>query len=75
MQSENKIGIVVEGKALTMLLEDYKPKFLQIAILCDSVIVCRVTPKQKADVVKMIKDETGKITLSIGDGANDVNMI
>lgn len=40
------------------------------------VIACRVSPKQKAEVVKMIKEkEFKKTTLSIGDGANDVNMI
>lgn len=42
---------------------------------CEAVICCRVTPKQKADVVRMIKGSMDKITLAIGDGANDVNMI
>jgi P-type E1-E2 ATPase len=42
---------------------------------CDSVICCRVSPKEKADVVRLVKDNLGKITLAIGDGANDVNMI
>jgi P-type E1-E2 ATPase len=39
------------------------------------VICCRVTPKQKADVVKLVRVNLNKITLAIGDGANDVNMI
>jgi phospholipid-transporting ATPase len=34
-----------------------------------------VTPKQKAQVVKLIKEKLNKITLAIGDGANDVSMI
>lgn len=42
---------------------------------CDSVICCRVSPKEKADVVRLVKNNLGKVTLSIGDGANDVNMI
>jgi phospholipid-transporting ATPase len=42
---------------------------------CDSVVCCRVSPKQKGVVVKLIKQQLGKITLAIGDGANDVNMI
>lgn len=42
---------------------------------CESVICCRVSPKEKADVVRLVKDNLGKITLGIGDGANDVNMI
>ena len=44
------------------------------------VIACRVSPKQKAEVVRLVRDKkkAEKIiitTLAIGDGANDVNMI
>ena len=42
----------------------------------DVVLACRVSPKQKADIVNMIRMRfPRKITLSIDDGANDVNMI
>ncbi len=42
----------------------------------DSVIIFRATPKQKAEVVQLIKNNLPSITtLAIGDGANDVNMI
>ena len=41
-----------------------------------SVIVYRSSPGQKAQVVTFMKKFTnGKVTLAIGDGANDVNMI
>ena len=41
-----------------------------------SVIVYRSSPGQKAQVVSFMKKFTnGKVTLAIGDGANDVNMI
>ena len=40
------------------------------------MICCRVSPKEKALVVRMVKKNViGAITLSIGDGANDVSMI
>lgn len=39
------------------------------------MICCRVSPKQKADIVGLSKKYDKKITLSIGDGANDVPMI
>jgi len=55
--------------------DDRKMQFLRIISECKSVVCCRVTPKQKADVVKLVKDKLKKITLAIGDGANDVNMI
>lgn len=42
----------------------------------DVVLACRVSPKQKADIVNLIKLRyPKKVTLAIGDGANDVNMI
>ena len=36
---------------------------------------CRVSPKQKAEVVELVKQSVDAITLAIGDGANDVGMI
>ncbi|KAI5612796.1 phospholipid-transporting ATPase IC, partial [Silurus asotus] len=49
--------------------------FVDMACECSSVICCRVTPKQKANVVSLVKRYKNAVTLSIGDGANDVNMI
>lgn len=40
-----------------------------------AVICCRVTPLQKAQVVDLVKRNKKAVTLSIGDGANDVSMI
>lgn len=48
---------------------------MNLAEQCQSVVCCRVTPGQKADVVTMVRKHTNSVTLSIGDGANDVNMI
>lgn len=36
---------------------------------------CRVSPLQKAQVVKLVKEGLFTMTLAIGDGANDVSMI
>lgn len=45
-------------------------------MFADVVLACRVSPKQKADIVNIIRaKEKDKVTLAIGDGANDVNMI
>jgi P-type E1-E2 ATPase len=50
--------------------------FLEASDSVDVVLACRVSPKQKADIVNMIKKRfPQKTTLAIGDGANDVNMI
>lgn len=53
-----------------------KSKFLKILGKCEAVIVCRASPSQKGQMVEMIKEnEPEAVTLAIGDGANDVNMI
>ena len=48
---------------------------MEVSKKCQSVICCRVTPLQKAEVVKLVKKAEKCVTLSIGDGANDVSMI
>ncbi|XP_016159895.1 PREDICTED: phospholipid-transporting ATPase IK [Ficedula albicollis] len=49
--------------------------FVELASSCQAVICCRVTPKQKALMVQLVKKHKKAVTLAIGDGANDVNMI
>ncbi|KAI6101652.1 hypothetical protein EDD16DRAFT_1648774 [Pisolithus croceorrhizus] len=41
----------------------------------ETVVCCRVSPAQKALTVKLVKEGRKAMTLSIGDGANDVAMI
>uniref|UniRef100_A0A8C2G6V3 ATPase phospholipid transporting 8B1 n=1 Tax=Cyprinus carpio TaxID=7962 RepID=A0A8C2G6V3_CYPCA len=55
--------------------EKRQEDFVDMACECSAVICCRVTPKQKANVVSLVKRYKKAVTLSIGDGANDVNMI
>ncbi|KAG0032112.1 hypothetical protein BGZ82_006683 [Podila clonocystis] len=70
-------ALVIDGLALKFALEDpvCKDLLLELACQCTAVICCRVSPLQKAMVVKMVKDAKQVMTLSIGDGANDVSMI
>lgn len=49
--------------------------FMELARQCQSVLCCRVTPGQKADVVNLVRKYTDSVIMCIGDGANDVNMI
>mmetsp|Transcript_16015 Transcript_16015/g.24131 ORF Transcript_16015/g.24131 Transcript_16015/m.24131 type:complete len:1238 (+) Transcript_16015:26-3739(+) len=39
------------------------------------VVASRMTPAQKRDIVTLVKEKLGVVTLAIGDGANDVSMI
>lgn len=70
------LALVIDGKSLGFALEkDLSKTFLELAILCKAVICCRVSPLQKALVVKLVKKNTKALLLAIGDGANDVSMI
>ncbi|KAK1232321.1 aminophospholipid translocase [Marasmius sp. AFHP31] len=70
------LALVIDGKSLTFALEKPISKvFLELAIMCKAVVCCRVSPLQKALVVKLVKKNQKAILLAIGDGANDVSMI
>jgi len=69
-------AVVIDGDTLRYALEpNLKPLFLALGTQCDTVVCCRVSPAQKALTVKLVKDGRDAMTLSIGDGANDVAMI
>ena len=73
----DSLALVIDGKSLTYALEkDMEKLFLDLAVMCKAVICCRVSPLQKALVVKLVKKyKKDSISLAIGDGANDVSMI
>ena len=69
-------AIVIDGDTLKLVLDEkIRQKFLLLCKECRSVLCCRVSPAQKAAVVSMVKHGLDVMTLSIGDGANDVAMI
>jgi magnesium-transporting ATPase (P-type) len=77
-----KLALVIDGKTLALALKpslDFK--FFSVASACVSVVCCRCAPLQKAAVVQLVQEQTrlkygsAAVTLSIGDGANDVPMI
>ena len=55
---------------------EWQREFVRISKYAKSVICSRCSPNEKSKVVKMIKESNSKlVTLSIGDGGNDVPMI
>ncbi|XP_012994413.1 phospholipid-transporting ATPase ID isoform X7 [Esox lucius] len=69
-------ALIVNGHSLAHALEpELEQVLLETACLCKTVICCRVTPMQKAQVVELVKTNKMAVTLAIGDGANDVSMI
>ena len=76
---DNKIqkGLLISSEILELIFEDeiLLNVFFGICIKCLSVVCCRVSPKQKAQLVNLIRISNNSITMAIGDGANDVGMI
>ncbi|XP_076711817.2 phospholipid-transporting ATPase VB isoform X2 [Callospermophilus lateralis] len=71
-----EVGLVINGKTLNVIFQGKLEKlFLELTQYCRSVLCCRCTPLQKSMIVKLVRDKLGVMTLSIGDGANDVSMI
>ncbi|CAG8457910.1 83_t:CDS:2 [Ambispora gerdemannii] len=76
-RAQNPVA-VVDGATLMLIEKDAKlmETFLELGILCDAVICCRVSPSQKALVVRSVREKLNHhVTLAIGDGANDIAMI
>eukprot|EP00178_Gracilaria_changii_P019060 TRINITY_DN55501_c0_g1_i1.p1 TRINITY_DN55501_c0_g1~~TRINITY_DN55501_c0_g1_i1.p1 ORF type:complete len:1506 (-),score=224.81 TRINITY_DN55501_c0_g1_i1:6038-10555(-) len=74
---EKKLGIVIDGQTLHYALEEeLQKKLMVVTNKARSVIACRVSPKQKTEIVELVrKHAPDEVTLAIGDGANDVGMI
>uniref|UniRef100_A0A7M4FB48 Phospholipid-transporting ATPase n=1 Tax=Crocodylus porosus TaxID=8502 RepID=A0A7M4FB48_CROPO len=69
-------ALVINGHSLAHALEaDLEKEFLEVAFMCKTVLCCRVTPLQKSQVVELVRKYRKAVTLAIGDGANDINMI
>ena len=69
-------AIVIDGDSLRLVLEEgLRQRFLLLCKKCKAVLCCRVSPAQKAAVVELVKNGLDVMTLSVGDGANDVAMI
>jgi magnesium-transporting ATPase (P-type)/class 3 adenylate cyclase len=52
-------------------------RLIELFKQCKSVIACRVTPMQKAQIVRMVKTMVtpSPVTVAVGDGGNDMAMI
>ena len=74
---KSKFSLMIEGSAITTCMTDGEAAdlFWDLIQRSRSLICCRASPSQKSKVVEFVKKKTDSITLAIGDGGNDVNMI
>ena len=77
IQDQNhRYGLVIDGHCLALALKHHRSVLTEVAQQCQAVVCCRMSPIQKAEVVKLVKDfPDHPLTAAIGDGANDVSMI
>ena len=75
--NQQNIVIAIDGATLALVMSDPELEnyFFKASLHVKSIVCCRVSPKQKADIVRVFKSRGKWITLAIGDGANDVSMI
>lgn len=66
--------LVLDGCALPYMLEEFSEELLQLASSSKSLICCRASPSQKAELTRVAR-KLGQRTLAIGDGGNDCPMI
>ena len=78
---EKMYSLVIDGSILQIILQEEKKArceqlFVELSLKCKAVVCCRVSPKQKAEVVKLVRRHLrNERLLAVGDGANDVGMI
>uniref|UniRef100_A0A0V0J415 Phospholipid-transporting ATPase n=1 Tax=Schistocephalus solidus TaxID=70667 RepID=A0A0V0J415_SCHSO len=77
------IGLVIDGQTLRYATSDIlRRNFLKLCLEASTVLCCRLTPFQKAAVVKLVAEGTkdviglkAPVTAAVGDGGNDVAML
>lgn len=75
LQNKTDSALLIDGDSLQYYLDRYREPFIDLTTKLPSVICCRCTPTQKADVARLIRDHTKRRVACIGDGGNDVSMI
>nr|VZI26047.1 unnamed protein product [Spirometra erinaceieuropaei] len=82
-EANEAVGLVIDGKTLRFATSPVLRKdFLKLCMSVTTVLCCRVTPLQKASVVRLVRKGLKRVnggsepvTAAIGDGGNDVAML
>ncbi|KAL0594753.1 putative phospholipid-transporting ATPase IIA [Plecturocebus cupreus] len=51
---------------LQVCLKYYEYEFMELACQCPAVVCCRCAPTQKAQIVRLLQERTGKLTCAVG---------
>merc|ERR1719187_2913818 len=72
---KQETALVIKGESLEVCLEYYEHELMDLISAAPAVVCCRCSPEQKATVVRLVEQHSGKRAAAIGDGGNDVSMI
>ena len=77
LHTKIKYSIIISGESIPYCINEGKASDLFWFLIANSrsIICSRCSPIQKGNIVQFVKKHTNEITLAIGDGENDVNMI
>ncbi|RYP42365.1 hypothetical protein DL767_000287 [Monosporascus sp. MG133] len=75
LRSKTDSCLLIDGESLALFLTHFGNEFISVAVRLPTVVACRCSPTQKADIATLIKEFTKKRVCCIGDGGNDVSMI
>ncbi|ROT39120.1 phospholipid-translocating P-type ATPase [Sodiomyces alkalinus F11] len=75
LRSKTDSCLLIDGESLALFLTHFRVEFISVAVQLPTVVACRCSPTQKAEVAELIKEHTKKRVCCIGDGGNDVSMI
>jgi phospholipid-translocating ATPase len=68
-------ALLITGTSIETCLRYYEHEFVELARQSPAVVVCRCSPTQKTQIVRLLRDHTNNPVAAIGDGGNDVGMI
>ena len=72
---KKKPVFIISPEALQMMIQNNPLSLVEIGNSARSVVCFRMSPFLKSQVVDVVRSNTKRVCLAIGDGANDVNMI
>ncbi|KAH7152092.1 hypothetical protein B0J13DRAFT_497833 [Dactylonectria estremocensis] len=75
LRSKTDACLLIDGESLALFLTHFHREFISVAVMLPTVVACRCSPNQKAEVALLIREYTKKRVCCIGDGGNDVSMI
>lgn len=50
LEPSKQFGLLIDGQSIAIAIKNYADEFRSIAMVCDAVVCCRLSPLQKSEV-------------------------